>query len=81
MELHLNSGRKDINVTECEVHVIKELEVGRDRVMPASRPYRLLPHHPNYGLIRASTTAQWKAYLMQKKPLQVIIIGKNKYSL
>ncbi|XP_034896725.1 TMV resistance protein N-like [Populus alba] len=81
LELHLNSGRKDINVTECEVHVIKELEVGRDRVMPASRPYRLLPYHPNYGLIRASTTAQWKAYLMQKKPREVINFGKNKYSL
>ncbi|XP_073267979.1 TMV resistance protein N isoform X2 [Populus alba] len=78
LELHLNSGRKDINVTECEVHVIKELEVGRDhRVMPASRPYRLLPYHPNYGLIRASTTAQWKAYLMQKKPREVIICGKG----
>ncbi|XP_034903991.1 TMV resistance protein N isoform X2 [Populus alba] len=77
LELHLNSGRKDINVTECEVHVIKELEVGRDRVMPASRPYRLLPHHPNYGLIRASTTAQWKAYLMQKKYRKVLIFGKG----
>ena len=81
LELHLNSGRKDIDVTECEVHVIKELEVGRDRLIPASRPYRLLPHHPNYGLIRASTTAQWKAYLMQKKPLEIRFYGKNKYSL
>ena len=73
LELYVNLGSEDINVKQCGIQVIVDLdlfegiesEVGRDRV-----PYHLLPHasyhllpHPLYGSIGFSTMEQWKDYL------------------
>jgi len=84
-ELYISSmpSLEPAPIKECGVHVIEELAVVRDAVMPSPPLYHLLPH-PHCGSITASTSKQWIDFLfakLQEYNLSLSFHGKNKYFL
>ncbi|KAJ6744242.1 hypothetical protein OIU79_030543 [Salix purpurea] len=79
LELYVNLGSEDINVKQCGIHVIADLDsfeaiewdpdIESDNVMPSLTSHFL--YHPLYGSISFTTIESWKAHLIRRKNLQM----------
>uniref|UniRef100_A0A6N2MR74 Disease resistance protein Roq1-like winged-helix domain-containing protein n=1 Tax=Salix viminalis TaxID=40686 RepID=A0A6N2MR74_SALVM len=80
LELYVNLGSEDINVKECGIHVIVDLDsfeaiewdikdIEIDNAIPSPASHFL--YHPLYGSISFTTIESWKAHLIRRKNLQM----------
>ncbi|KAG5235150.1 TMV resistance protein [Salix suchowensis] len=77
LELYVNLGSEDINVKQCGIHVIVDLDsleaiewdpdIEMEDVIPS--PISHLLYHPLYGSISFTTIENWKANLIRRKIL------------
>ena len=77
LELYVNLGSEDINVKQCGIHVMVDLDafkaiewdpdIESDNVIPSLVGHYL--YHPLYGSISFTTIESWKAHFIRRSIL------------